>query len=118
MDKKWTITKVFARPTFDTLENVVSAITWTATYTSTTGKSVSVSDTFRVELPTVTSNFTNYAEMTQEDLLLWVLRYLGDQHLQLIDNELTAKLLAVDEAPTLVLPDMLPWAPKKDEEIV
>lgn len=88
-------------------KQVVSRIYWTME--ATDGENIEQFAILMKDIPFVESNsFTEFADITQQQMMGWLLQALGQDHIQAVKDDLDQRL-AERKAPTVTMPN-LPWS--------
>jgi len=104
--KTWSIEQMQCFPSIDGKQNVVYVFNWLLTATGN-GNTVHIYNTANLEY-TSGSPYTEYADLTPEQVLGWVKDALGNEQVRAYEVE-ADELLAKKAAPQLATPG-LPWA--------
>jgi hypothetical protein len=102
----WTITALNSYPEYMGEQDVVFSIF--ATYTGTDGtysSSVDISQSLIIGNETI---FTPYADLTEEQVLGWLLAALTPLQISQMQSTITAQIIADNQPPFVQLP--LPWS--------
>ena len=102
----WTITALNSYPEYMGEQDVVFSIF--ATYTGTDGtysSSVDISQSLIIGNETT---FTPYADLTEEQVLGWLLAALTQQQINQMQSNITKQIIADNQPPFVQLP--LPWS--------
>jgi hypothetical protein len=102
----WTITALNSYPEYMGEQDVVFSIF--ATYTGTDGTYSSNVDISQSLILSNTSTFTPYADLTEEQVLGWLLAALTQQQISQMQSKITAQIIADNQPPFVQLP--LPWS--------
>lgn len=102
----WTITALNSYPEYMGNQDVVFSIF--ATYTGTDGtysSSINISQSLILNNDTT---FTPYSDLTEQQVLGWLLAALYPQQIDQMQAEITAQIIADNQPPFVQLP--LPWS--------
>lgn len=102
----WTITALNSYPEYMGEQDVVFSIF--ATYTGTDGTYSSSVDISQSLILSNSSTFTPYADLTEEQVLGWLLAALTPQQISQMQSKITAQIIADNQPPFVQLP--LPWS--------
>ena len=102
----WTITALNSYPEYMEEQDVVFTIF--ATYTGTDG--TYSSDIILSQALNISNNttFTPYSELTEQQVLGWLLAALTPQQISQMQSKITAQIIADNQPPFVQLP--LPWS--------
>ena len=102
----WTITALNSYPEYMGEQDVVFTIF--ATYTGTDG--TYSSDIILSQALNISNNttFTPYSELTEQQVLGWLLAALTSQQISQMQSKITAQIIADNQPPFVQLP--LPWS--------
>ena len=102
----WTITALNSYPEYMGEQDVVFSIY--ATYTGTDGTYSSSIDISQSLILSNSSTFTPYAELTEQQVLGWLLAALTPQQISQMQSKITTQIIADNQPPFVQLP--LPWS--------
>jgi hypothetical protein len=102
----WDITALNSYPEYMGNQDVVFTIF--ATYTGTDGtysSSINISQALNISNDAI---FTPYSDLTEEQVLGWLLAALTQQQISQMQSKITAQIIADNQPPFVQLP--LPWS--------
>jgi hypothetical protein len=102
----WDITALNSYPEYMGNQDVVFTIF--ATYTGTDGTYSSSINISQALIIGNSSTFTPYADLTEEQVLGWLLAALTPQQISQMQSKITAQIIADNQPPFVQLP--LPWS--------
>ena len=102
----WTITALNSYPEYQGEQDVVFTIF--ATYTGTDGTYSSNIEVQQALVLTNTSTYTPYADLTENQVLGWLLEALTPQQIEQMQSKISAQIIADNQPPFVQLP--LPWS--------
>jgi len=102
----WTIDEMFTYPNMDGRENVVFGVNYTL---SGTDGSYSSSASGSMPLPSPESEFTTYADLTENEVVGWVQEILGSDKVAELEVGIYHQINDQIKPSVMTLP--LPWGP-------
>jgi hypothetical protein len=102
----WTITALNSYPEYQGEQDVVFSIF--ATYTGTDGTYSSNVEIAQSLILSNTATFTPYADLTESQVLEWLLAALSPQQIDQMQAKIAAQITADNQPPFVQLP--LPWS--------
>jgi hypothetical protein len=102
----WDITALNSYPEYMGNQDVVFTIF--ATYTGTDGTYSSSINISQALIIGNSSTFTPYADLTEEQVLGWLLAALTPQQISQMQSKITTQIIADNQPPFVQLP--LPWS--------
>ena len=102
----WDITALNSYPEYMGNQDVVFTIF--ATYTGTDGTYSSNINVSQALILSNDSTFTPYADLTEQQVLGWLLAALTPQQISQMQSKITAQIIADNQPPFVQLP--LPWS--------
>ena len=102
----WGITALNSYPEYMGNQDVVFTIF--ATYTGTDGTYSSSINISQALIIGNSSTFTPYADLTEEQVLGWLLAALTQQQISQMQSKITTQIIADNQPPFVQLP--LPWS--------
>jgi hypothetical protein len=102
----WTITALNCYPEYQGEQDVVFTIF--ATYSGTDGTYSSTIEVAQALVLTNSSTFTPYADLTESQVLGWLIDSLGPQQISQMQATIMAQIIADNQPPFVQLP--LPWS--------
>jgi hypothetical protein len=102
----WDITALNSYPEYMGNQDVVFTIF--ATYTGTDGTYSSSINISQALIIGNSSTFTPYADLTEEQVLGWLLAALTQQQISQMQSKITTQIIADNQPPFVQLP--LPWS--------
>lgn len=102
----WTITALNSYPEYMGEQDVVFSIF--ATYTGTDGTYSSNVDISQSLIIGNETTFTPYADLTEQQVLGWLLAALTPQQISQMQSKITTQIIADNQPPFVQLP--LPWS--------
>jgi hypothetical protein len=102
----WDITALNSYPEYMGNQDVVFTIF--ATYTGTDGTYSSNINVSQALIISNNSTFTPYADLTEQQVLGWLLAALTPQQISQMQSKITAQIIADNQPPFVQLP--LPWS--------
>jgi len=102
----WTITALNCYPQYQGEQDVVFSIF--ADYTGTDGTYSSTIEVAQALVLDNTSTFTPYADLTENQVLGWLIEALGPQQIDQMQLKIQAQINADNQPPFVQLP--LPWS--------
>lgn len=102
----WTITALNSYPEYQGEQDVVFTIF--ATYTGTDGTYSSSIEVCQALIIGNTSTFTPYADLTENQVLGWLLAAIPPQQIEQMQAKISAQIAVDNQPPFVQLP--LPWS--------